>query len=160
MWISKANLRQLLRDTVETLRNELIAERTARAFAMQRMAETKTESDREVAELRRRLAISQANFEWLSLAFNRSEAERSQLLLGRMGIVAPPMTVATGAMPQVPVATDTREVRGTPLPDEATLAEQLASGSLFEDVGNQKARALGLEDGNVYAGIDALTRTN
>ncbi len=143
-------------DTLNELRAELAAERATRYFESRRLSEVKAQHAKELEEYRRRLAVAQANFEWLSIAFNKAEAERSQLMLGRLGIVAPAMSVQLGS-DLVPQA-ETQEARrraqelapDRPIPTREELDAMLAGGSLFEDAGERAARALGLADGEVY----------
>jgi hypothetical protein len=140
---------QTLAASVQTLRDDLAGERAARAFAMQRLTEEQRAHAAVVEEYRRRLAIAQANFEWLSIAYNRIEAERSQLLLGRIGIVSPPITVDTAVGQGVPIGSPVlgpQPQRRRDVPDEQTIAEMVASGSLFEDAGDPGATVLGLND--------------
>lgn len=142
---------------LSTLREDLAAERAARAFAMQRLDEEKRVRAAVVEEYRRRLAIAQANFEWLSVAYNRLEAERSQLLLGRLGIVSPPLTVETQHGVGVPLGHPTPAAQT--VPDDQTLTDVIASGSLFEDMGDSAARALGLDHADsVYDTETSLMR--
>lgn len=148
-------------DTViVSLLQELAAERTARGYAMQRLAEVKLEHERELAEYRRRLSVAQANFEWLSVSYNRSDAERSQLMLGRIGVHSAPMVIQTDMGVQVPRASTLDELREqrdalarTPPSD---IAEAMASGTLFDDVGDAEALRQGLQNGEVYDGRTTL----
>lgn len=148
-------------DNIDALRAELAAERACRFHVEQRIAELKAEHAKEREESRRRLAISQANFEWLSIAFNKSEAERSQLMLGRLGIVTPPLRVETTA-DGLPGATldeqrDRRDVdRG--VRDTADLNDLLGNVGTFDDVGENAARALGLKSGEIYDPDNILAR--
>jgi hypothetical protein len=149
-------------DTLNELRSELAAERAARFYATQRLAELKLQHATALEEARRRLAIAQANFEWLSIAFNKAEAERSQLLLGRLGIVAPPMSVQLGSdlLPQGATIEERRRAQelNPDRPGRDEIDALLASGSLFEDIGERAARSLGLADGETYDPNSALLK--
>jgi seryl-tRNA synthetase len=150
-------------DTLTSLQQDLAQERQHRAFLAQRLGELKVEHAKEIEEYRRRLSISQANFEWLSVSFNKSEAERSQLMLGRLGIVAPAMVVQTGVDQVVAQSIEERRRERDLQPDRPTLSDEeiaraFSDGSLFEDVGGRRAAVEALDQGEVYDGSNPLVR--
>lgn len=130
---------------------DLSAERAARAFLAQRLTELKAEHARELADVTRRLAIAQANFEWLTVSHNNLSAERAQLLLARTGISVPAPEILIQASAGQPIAE--QPMRENRLP---TVADLAAQGLSFDDIGERQARALGLDDGEVYGGPSIL----
>lgn len=146
---------------VLALHEELSAERAARGYAMQRMAEMKIEHERELADLRRRLSVAQANFEWLSVSHNRIDIERSELFKTRVGMQMAPMQIGLDhrvMLPDLGAGVPREEVRERPYPDNRTpgVGDLAAQGLSFEDVGDQEAVALGIEGGTVYDTPEAL----
>lgn len=129
---------------------ELAAERAARAYLAQRLAELKADHAKDLAELHRRLAIAQANFEWLTVSHNQLSAERSRLMLAKTGIALPSpevvVTTAADAPPSMRPA-DERPLRSDRLSNPA---DMLAQGLSFDDMGDRDARAMNLDDGLVY----------
>lgn len=141
------------------LREDLAAERAARAFAMQRMAEMKLEHARELEDLRRRMAIAQANFEWLSVSHNKIDAERSQLMAVRLGMNAPPMNIETRVVAgDYGTGIPREEARERPYADNRVpgVGDLAAQGLSFDDVGDREARAIGLDGGVVYDNPSSL----
>jgi hypothetical protein len=123
------------------LLEEIARERTARYYMQTRMAELKTEQAGVVADLKSRLAIAQANFEWLSAMHNVAAAERSQLMLQRVGVQVPAPTVAMRRD-----AENAPAGQGQPLADDPpNLAELSVRDDLFEDMGNLRAGMEGVK---------------
>lgn len=145
---------------IAVLREDLAAERAARAYVNQRLEELKIEHERETAELRRRLSVAQANFEWLSVSHNRIDAERSELFRSRVGVQMAPMQIGLDqriTLPDLGAGVPREEVIDRPvnstIPGVGDLAAQ---GLSFDDVGDREARALGLDGGKVYDSPDTL----
>lgn len=139
-------------DTLAAKDAELAAERAARAFLAQRLAELKLEHEKETAEWRRRLAVQTASFEWLTVSHNTLSAERAQLMLARTGISVPAPEIQIQASAEGRSVTE-QQMRENRLP---TVADLAAQGLSFDDVGERQARALGLDDGEVYGGPSIL----
>jgi len=136
-----------------SLREELARERTGRYFAQTRMAELKTEQATTLADLKSRLAIAQANFEWLSAMHNQASAERAQLMFERRGLTVP--------APTVQVRRDQENAPagiGVPLEDLPSNVAELASRQdFFEDMGERAAAAEGIKS-DTYDDPSALLR--
>lgn len=146
---------------VMALREDIAAEQAARAYAMQRMAELKIEHERELADLRRRLSVAQANFEWLSVSHNRIDIERSELFKTRMGMQMAPMEIGLDRrvmLPDLGAGIPREEVRERPYPENRTpgVGDLSAQGLSFDDVGDEEARALGIDGGTTYDTPEAL----
>lgn len=142
------------------LTEALAAERAARGYATQRLHEVKLEHEREVGELRRRLAIAQANFEWLSVSHNKVDAERSELFRTRLGVQVAPMHVQTRiAVEDYGAGVPREEVRERPYPENRVpdVGDLTAQGLSFDDVGDREASMLGLSAGKVYDDPSTLT---
>lgn len=132
-----------------------------------------------VVELERQLATERSRFDWLSMHVNELKTERALLLERVLGLTVPVMTVEREESAPAPVPT--REVidpaklreqvayapapQGSPgrvfRPTEDTSAqirEAIEAGTLFEDVGDDRARRIGVgwdAEGNavpVFAG--------
>jgi hypothetical protein len=144
---------------ISKLLEELAAERTARAYVNQRLAELQVEHARHVADLERRLAIAQANFEWLSVSHNKIDAERAALFRDRLHVGIAPMNIETRVVTDdYGTGIPREEVRERQYPENKTpgVGDLAAQGLSFDDVGDREARALGLEDGRVYGDPETL----
>jgi hypothetical protein len=146
MWMPAAAL-ALITD----LREELAAERTARAFAMQRLAELKLEHLRDTEDLRRRLVVAQTNFEWQAAQMNQIQAERAQLLQARTGVPFAAPEIQVRAAADAPPTVDRQ-----PAQREPTALDLMASTGAFDDVGDRMASILGIDPGELYAGPSVL----
>jgi len=143
---------------IQRQREDLAGERAARAYAMQRMSELKLEHLRETEDLRRRLAISQANFEWLTVSLNQANAERQALFNTRTSTNLPPVQIEFNRPAAEPPSMPEREIPRDRVdqPDVASLVEQ---GLSFADVGDRAAAILGLDNGGVYDDVASLLTT-
>lgn len=156
MWISNRSALSKFAEQLSGLREELAAAQAARAFAMQRMTELKIEHLRELEEVRRRLAISQANFEWLSVSHNQVSAEVQALRNARSGVNLPPMEIAfvDRAVTQPNAEPPARAAASA---DDTTVADTIDAGISFEDMGDRAAAIQGVT-GRLYDGSDTLLR--
>lgn len=149
-------------ETINALREEVAAERAARAFLAQRMTELKTEHARELEEYRRRLSIAQANFEWLSVSHNKVSAEWQTLFNKRMGVELPPIQVAFDRPPSQPSEPPAPAAPALERPYREAVERGSSMGETFgvsfDDVGDAEAQRQGLTGGRLYTGEDVLLR--
>ena len=158
MWISRGALKAIsdLGDIVASLRDELSAERSMRIALATRLSELKIEHLRDVEEFRRRLAVAQANFEWLSVSHNKVSAEWQKLFNQRTQIDLPPLRVEFDRAPTQAEPEVLREAAERPLPrPDAPNSEELFSGVSFEDMGEEQARKQGVA-GRTYDDVSSL----
>lgn len=130
-----------------------------------------------IAALERQLAIEQERFNWMTVHVNELKAERAILFERVLGMQIPAMEIARAPADVGPVAATPRltpemlrdQIRLAPPPEgepgrvlrrpggevkdaSALVAEALAAGDLFNDVGDAKAREMGLgwdDEGNL-----------
>jgi hypothetical protein len=156
MWFSKHESMAAIVGLVATLREELAGERAARAFMAQRITEMKLEHLAQLEESRRRLSISQANFEWLTVSHNQISAEVQALRNARSGVSLPPLEVQFRAPDPGPQGQPTPAARRE-VAEPTGVADLVDQGLSFDDVGDRAAAAFGL-DGRTYDGSTVLLR--
>lgn len=144
---------QVQNDNV-ALREDVARERTARYYAQVRMAELKTEHATTIADLKSRLTVAQANFEWLSAMHNQAAAERSELMRQKVGVAVPALSVQ--------VRRDMEQVgSGQPFTDEmpselSEIAASVAENDLFNDMGDKAASVMGVDKPRTYDSAASL----